>query len=478
MSTMHAPGVDDVRYFNAMDTKDISKMFNEHSVVRGAFDLRFQHIRLDQMQITDAKGVGPGKLLNSIVSENWARYSRITSENFFKWGFSPYKVVRRKVFDRGDELRAQKFGTEVVKKNKKVTVLIPMALGDGMYTAVMRLLDGVEIEIFCVDRYGKRDKTIHVLRSQNSMPNWKESTYNSEASCLLRDVRQLEESLLIYRNVVILNANPAYFAERAVQSDSSYMASQHAVAANRALDNHTAAKIGKDGTVVESKEVEVTSKMTVNEMSEKLLVHRQWLDRTDALHIIPAGHKMSSQGGPGPTAVEDIHRLIETLELRIALVMKIPITYIRSITGSMKVATTGETEMMLLATHLSLVVKDLTAALLTTWRLVFYKHKYDGFDMVMLESDDEEDDEEGVRIHLPITGITNAEFIQLLFDRGVIPEHVAKEELLQSAHIDKKRIGDDHMNNKRMKTSVDLEVESKLRQNPPKVKKKKKVSQA
>lgn len=414
---------DDFHFFDDTDISDMIRMYTEDSTVRGASNLRFQQLCLPQLQ-AEYDNRPMGKLMSHVFTQYWVTFVRDMYHWFTLFDHCCYVIHTEKIKMLGDELRMDKYG-ELVEGEDYVRVKVPIAQPFESERNVAMRFRRHRVECHYMHDDGLTiDRSVKVV--MRAPPTWGTYRHASDIALLLRDWRELQEEKLLSRQVAFTLAVPPIFLEHQQISDVQQMtelSAEHTTQRSEGMFRRN-----PDGyliTLDKGRAIQLTSNSTNTQLRSKLFENKECIDRQDNFIPLPSGFKMTNAVAQ-PAYSGDILQRTEHFKEQVALTLTIPFYLIKPTYGDKTLGNSSggmqhQNVMLKESTHV--VSQRLMQGMKEVWLLVY-----------------PDDDPSKLVLHLPVVSTTDLASALEMFERGVLPENLAREEALRAHNIDPKRV--------------------------------------
>ena len=398
---MNHKTMNEYKTINFNDILSIREMYRQ-DIVFGAHQLRFQHLLLDKIDIKyPLEDLSPA--MEILVKKHWITFIRKLELFHSQFGFCPWMIIF------------------VDLNGKQCEVPIVPELN---FVIRMRIVN-FQKQYYAIDTSSpaqQENKRIHFTQSTLvDGPCWNTGEFHSEGGALLKSWKELRETKIINRQVELSSALPGTMIQRQNQGDFKHLVGL----TSAALTNETTIRISSDGLLLSPNDHKGEKPSdTLEFLSKRLLEDETLIDRGSLVTRVEDGYQVA----PSTHEAKVVINIFEHIRLffkSVAHTLQIPSSYVGDDSGkggnnTRPSTATGsvDTERLRLISHVDCIRRDVTDTLKGVWIKIY----------------GEEDSD--VQIHIPMASNISIETIEQLYERNVIPDEVAINELLHIAHID------------------------------------------
>jgi hypothetical protein len=424
--------------FASQDVDDIIYFLTEDSRTKGALHRRLQHLCLNQTEVVYRKKMVMAGNLNQAFRTFHYRFLKAmemwrTGFNFvfFTFVWKRIRNVEKK------EIPLEEFhGIRETEDPDYVDVRVPIALEYGEAKNAVMIKNGHEI-LVKYEKKGaplaqhphsenggtsKKDEDI-IYVIQFEPPCWETGKFTSELATLLRNMREIDEERVIFRQVGLQTALPPHVFERVNPTDLQNMTEMHAIEAEQQNNilvvngkfvektpEAIAATGGGEGGAKMSSQLDI--------LSSNLLNHKKLVDPMDTAIYVRPGFKATTNFTPA-VYTGDFFRLIENYENQIALVLLVPLNYLRPVhTGNDSKSAAGEHDLSTLKEHCCLIARMLEEAEIEMWSLLYQR-----------------DNCHELSVYIRVSSNIHVDHMINMVNEGLLDGHVAKPLAYQKHYI-------------------------------------------
>jgi len=387
---------------NFNDILSIREMYRQ-DIVFGAHQLRFQHLLLDKISIKyPLDNLCPE--MDILVKKYWITFIRKLELFHSQIGICPWMIIFVKLKD----------------KNCEVPIVPELE-----FIIRMRLVN-FQKQYYAIDPKSSTQQEMKgIFFTQSTLvdgPCWKTGDFASEGGSLLKSWKELRETKIINRQVELSSALPGTMIQRQNQGDFKHLVGL----TTAALENEIDVRVAPSGFILhpfDHKDDKAPD--TLELLSKRLLSDETLIDRGSLVTRVEDGFQVAPSTQE-PKVVIDVFKHIHLFYKNVAHVLQIPSSYVSGGGGDENTKNTRpstavgsvDTERLRLISHVDCIRRDVTDATRSVW--------------IQIYGDDEAD----IQIHIPMASNISIETIEQLYERNVIPDEIAIDELLHVAHID------------------------------------------